>query len=130
MHHKKKLCAGFLLLMTAMLSHAVTIGELQLQSKFGEPLLAIIPLSDVGHLSSEEIKISKASSDIYRQLNIENLNTFNPLRFELTGSGNNLAIQVVSPKPIKEPFLEFVIELKWPAGQLYKSFNILLDPPN
>jgi pilus assembly protein FimV len=38
-------------------------------------------------------------------------------------------VKVTSSKPINEPFLDFLVELNWPAGRLVREYTFLLDPP-
>ena len=38
-------------------------------------------------------------------------------------------IEVSSDKPIREPSLDFLIELQSPKAQLIKEYTVLLDPP-
>jgi pilus assembly protein FimV len=38
-------------------------------------------------------------------------------------------ILVSSSQPVKEPFINFLLEVSWPKGQLLKEYTVLLDPP-
>ncbi|MBR9882535.1 MAG: hypothetical protein GYB21_02295 [Oceanospirillales bacterium] len=38
-------------------------------------------------------------------------------------------IRLKSSAPIKEPFLNFLVEVNWPAGRLVREYTLLLDPP-
>ncbi|MFM8331037.1 MAG: FimV/HubP family polar landmark protein, partial [Candidatus Methylumidiphilus sp.] len=39
-------------------------------------------------------------------------------------------IKVSSPNAIREPFLNFLIDVHWPQGRLLREFTVLLDPPS
>ena len=43
--------------------------------------------------------------------------------------GGNAVVKVTSSKPINEPFLDFLVELNWPAGVWCVNIPFLLDPP-
>lgn len=43
--------------------------------------------------------------------------------------GGNAVVKVTSSRPINEPFLDFLVELNWPAGRLVREYTFLLDPP-
>jgi len=36
---------------------------------------------------------------------------------------------VTSDFPIREPFLNFLVEINWPRGRLIREYTVLLDPP-
>ena len=38
-------------------------------------------------------------------------------------------IQVSSSKPVREPYLNFLVEVLWPNGRLLREYTLLLDPP-
>src|SRR5690606_25546132 len=38
-------------------------------------------------------------------------------------------IQVSSSKPVREPYLNFLVEVIWPSGRLLREYTLLLDPP-
>lgn len=49
-----------------------------------------------------------------------------PWRAEPNGQS---IVKVTSFRPINEPFLDFLVELNWPAGRLVREYTFLLDPP-
>jgi pilus assembly protein FimV len=30
---------------------------------------------------------------------------------------------------VQEPFLDFLVEVSWPKGEIFKEFTVLVDPP-
>ena len=52
------------------------------------------------------------------------------LRFSIedTGSGKDY-ITVTTREPIREPFLNFLLEVNWLNGRLVREYTVLLDPP-
>ncbi|MFO7703892.1 MAG: FimV/HubP family polar landmark protein, partial [Halopseudomonas sp.] len=38
-------------------------------------------------------------------------------------------IRVTSSRPVREPFLNFLMEVRWPSGRVLREFTLLLDPP-
>src|SRR5690606_28252202 len=38
-------------------------------------------------------------------------------------------IRVTSSRPVKEPYLNFLMEVRWPSGRVLREFTLLLDPP-
>ncbi len=38
-------------------------------------------------------------------------------------------LKITSKDPVKEPFLDFIIEANWPGGRILREYTLLLDPP-
>ncbi|MEZ5450416.1 MAG: FimV/HubP family polar landmark protein, partial [Thiolinea sp.] len=51
------------------------------------------------------------------------------LRFSHTVQNGKPVILVTSDAPISEPFVNFLLEVTWPNGQLLKEYTVMLDPP-
>lgn len=52
------------------------------------------------------------------------------LRFKVvTASDGRLAVDVSSREPLREPYLNFLLELTWPNGRLMREYSVLVDPP-
>ncbi|MFN3919304.1 MAG: FimV/HubP family polar landmark protein, partial [Methylohalobius sp.] len=41
----------------------------------------------------------------------------------------SIVIQITSNEVIREPFLDFLLEVEWPQGRMLREFTVLLDPP-
>jgi len=109
---------------------AVGLGEIESKSNLNQALNAEIKLLSAGELSEHEIKASMASQAEFEKLGIEKPFFLNNIKFETYRRDNGeLAIKLTSREAIKEPFLNFVVELNWPNGRLLREYTILLDPP-
>ena len=47
----------------------------------------------------------------------------------MLGKNGEITVDVRSTATIKEPFVNFILEVEWPQGRTLKEFTILLDPP-
>ena len=108
---------------------ALGLGEITLHSALNQPLNAEIELLAVGDASAADIKVSLASADAFEQAGVDRLYFLNDLRFSPLLRGNNSVIRVVSTQPVREPYLNFIIEMKRPGGQQMREYTVLLDPP-
>ena len=110
---------------------ALGIGEVQVQSALSQPLRAQIPLSDVGDLSAGEVLVRLASAEEYQKAGIERRQFLGDLQFspELRAAGGSV-IRVTSRQPVREPYLNLLLEVTWPNGRQLREFNLLLDPPS
>ena len=123
-----------LMLMTALLAagaaQALSLGNASLQSRIGEPLRVSIPLGRLGELSEQEIIVGRAPDTDYAKFGVERAMYSSTLRFELLVDKNgNASVEVRSEQPINEPFVDMVVEVRWPTGRLVKEYTLLLDLP-
>jgi pilus assembly protein FimV len=111
-------------------SLALSVGEMDVRSHLGEPLRATVPLGRLGSLSASDVQISLASEDVHRSYGIEQATHSSPLVFTLqVDRKGEASVLVSSEQPVGEPYLDFVLEVRWPAGRSLKHFEVLLDPP-
>ena len=112
------------------LANALGLGEIKLNSALSEPLDAEIELVQVRELTSNEILPELASQDDFASSNVERFHFLTDLKFEvIVNQQGKSVIKIRSRKPVKEPFLNFLVEVNWPAGRLLREYTLLLDPP-
>ncbi|UCV10804.1 hypothetical protein KI614_11525 [Dechloromonas denitrificans] len=71
-----------------------------------------------------------APQSAFRQAGVDYSSVLNDLRFNVEKRPDGKSVvKVTSEKPINEPFLDFLMELNWPAGRLVREYTFLLDPP-
>ncbi|MBF0256068.1 MAG: LysM peptidoglycan-binding domain-containing protein [Gammaproteobacteria bacterium] len=109
---------------------AVGLGDIQLGSALNEVLSAQISLHKVEEGELESLTVSLASAEAFAKAGLERPYYLTDLRFstELGADGKPL-IKVKSQNPIREPFLNFLVEVNWPKGKVMREFTLLLDPP-
>ena len=111
-------------------AHALSIGEVDLRSRVGEPLNAVVPLGNLGSLSQNDIIVGRAGEDVYRAYGVDRASYSSPLRFELlVDARGNASVRVSTEQPVAEPFVDVVMEVRWPSGRAVKQFTLLLDLP-
>ncbi|PAV46994.1 hypothetical protein CK486_15635 [Pseudomonas sp. HAR-UPW-AIA-41] len=110
---------------------ALGLGEVQVQSALSQPLRAQIPLSDISDLSAGEVLVRLASAEEYQKAGVERSQFLADLQFspELRATGGSV-IRVTSRQPVREPYLNLLLEVTWPNGRQLREFNLLLDPPS
>ena len=110
-------------------AEAAGIGKLTVLSGLGQPLRAEVDVA----ANREELAgmtARLAPQDAFRQAGVDYAAVLHDLRFTLDKGANGQAVvKVTSVKPINEPFLDFLVELNWPAGRLVREYTFLLDPP-
>lgn len=117
------LLAGGLTLSSELL--ALGLGEMTLKSALNQPLNAEIQLVDAGDLTQWEIKPSLASANDFERAGVDRYYFLTKIQFKVEGN----RVLVTSKDVINEPFLNFLVELNWPAGRVLREYTVLLDPP-
>ena len=123
-----------LVLMAAMLAagtvQALSLGNASLQSRVGEPLRVSIALGSLGSVTRDEIIVGRAPPADYARLGVDPAALGTPLRFELVvDRSGNASIEVRSEQPLREPYADLVVEVRWPTGRLVRQYTLLLDLP-
>jgi pilus assembly protein FimV len=110
-------------------SNALGLGEMRLDSSLNQPLSATIQLQDAQGLSASDIIVSLAAPDAFDRAGIDRPFFLNDLRFVPVVENNRLLIRVESTRPVREPYLNFLVELRRPGGRMLREYTVLLDPP-
>lgn len=128
-HHIKKTLA-MMSLLAPLGVQALGIGEIKLHSALNQNLRADIPLINTENAPLSEIKVSLASPQAFARAGIERLFFLNNLRFKpIKKPGGAIIIRVTSVDVVREPFIDFLVELNWPQGRVLREYTLLLDPP-
>lgn len=109
---------------------AVGLGDIKQNSGLNQPLSAEIPLLSAGDLAEYELLASLASSKEFDKIGVERVFFLNNIKFKTVRDDNDqIIIKVSTRTPVKEPFLNFIVELNWPNGRILREYTLLLDPP-
>lgn len=108
---------------------ALGLGDLHLQSALNQPLSATIELRDVAGIGPGDIRASLASAEAFERAGIGRPFFLTDLRFVPTVIDSRLVIRVESSRPVREPYLNFLVQLDRPDGALLREYTVLLDPP-
>lgn len=110
-------------------SNALGLGEMRLDSSLNQPLSATIQLQDTQGLSASDIIVSLAEPDAFDRAGIDRPFFLTDLRFIPVVENDRLIIRVESTRPVREPYLNFLVELRRPGGRMLREYTVLLDPP-
>lgn len=120
------------LMLLALPAWALGLGQLQVKSKPGEPLLAEIPVISSDPSELENLQARLASPDTFRRVGLE------PPGSEVTGlqfavaldARGNPVIRVTSAAPLRQAQLTFLLEVDWGDGRLVREYSALVDTPS
>ncbi len=121
----------FLLALSPALAYAFGLGNLDSNSALNEPFDARIQLLSPTADELDSLKINLADSEAFARAKIDRPFLLSKLKFELRRSVDDGPdyIRVYSQDPIREPFLNFLVEVSWSQGRLFREYTVLLDPP-
>ena len=119
--------SGGMLYSTA--AQALSLGEISLQSALYQPLVARIELDELNGLDTSDFRVSLAGADAFERAGIVREDFLRELRFVPSVRGGSGHIDVRSSRPVREPYLNFIVELATPNWVLLREYTVLLDPP-
>lgn len=110
--------------------HALGLGALHVDSALGQPLAARIDLVGATPAQAELATIRLAPVEARERMGLSDPVLGGVLlRFDVkVGPGGRPYVQVTSSGPVREPFLDFVIQAISPSGQVVRHYTALLDP--
>ncbi len=121
---------GLALIVTSQWAMALGLGEIKLNSALNEPLDAEIRLLNVGDLGATEILAGLASEEDFNRAGVERAFHLVDMRFKVDVSNSAApVIRITSRKPIREPYLDFLLDVQWSSGRLLREYTVLLDLP-
>ena len=109
---------------------ALDLGQIQVKSTLGQPLLAEIPLHPANPAELQNLTVQLASSEDFARAGIQGGRTSIPLHFSVASTGNGQqVIRITSTVVVDDPYLDLLVEVNGKAGKSVREFAILLDPP-
>ena len=129
MRLKQSLLLLFIVFVPGMAS-ALGLGKIQLQSALNEPFEARIDLISPTVEEIDSLKVILADEAAFKRAGIPRSSILRELQFIVKESEKGPDyIRIYSNDPIREPFLNFLLEVSWSRGRLYREYTVLLDPP-
>jgi len=121
---------GALLLLVTSSTLALGLGEITLNSSLNEPLNAEIVVLSSEDLEDGQLLVSLASPEAFERAGISRDFFLSQMQFSVYRNTDDLhIIQIVTGQPVVEPYLNFLIQLQWPAGRVMREYTLLLDLP-
>lgn len=112
------------------LAYCLGLGPLEASSGLNEPFKGRIQILGAKAEDFDTLTVGLAGDEQFERAGIERHPALFQLRFTLDDSspGKDF-IAITSRDPVREPFLNFLLEMNWPNGRLLREYTVLLDPP-
>lgn len=120
-----------LLAMLAAPAFALDIDRIEVKSRYGQPLLAEIPVIADNPAELQHLQAQLASPATFARIGLERpRGVLKDLRFRLARDARGKpVIRVTSSLPVEQPFLTFLIQVEWGDGRLVREYSVSLDDP-
>ncbi len=110
--------------------HALGLGDIEVLSELNQPLEAKIDVLSAQPSELEGMVIKLASQEAFARIGLERAQFLSQVKFSVERDADNQPyIKVTSRESVREPFLDFLIDVTWPGGQLVREYTVLLDLP-
>ena len=110
--------------------HSLGIGDIKLHSALNQNLNAEVSLVVSAGENAADIKVNLAPREKFDAAGVPWSSFLSNIKFATVTSANGtVLIKLSSKEAVKEPFLDFLLEVSWPKDSLYREFTVLLDPP-
>ena len=108
---------------------ALDLGQIQVKSALGQPLLAEIPLTPDSPAELRNLSARLASPEDFARAGLSGARPDIPLQFSIADVGGRKVIRITSAVAINDPYLDLLVEVDNASGRSLREFPILLDPP-
>ncbi len=128
----RKLAIAATMLCLSATSHvfAIGLGDIEIRSMLNEPLDAVIQLTSASKQELDELKVAIAPRESFQKMGIPRTTILDDIKFSVQQPPGGLpVIRVTTRQPVREPFLDFLIEASWSKGHLLRQYTLLVDPP-
>jgi pilus assembly protein FimV len=106
------------------------LGDIEVDSALNQPLQAQIRLHSVPADELEDIEVTLAPQVDFERVGIARPHALTQLSFKpQLGVDGVPVISVTTKTPVREPFLDFLVEVRWSKGRLLREYTVLMDPP-
>lgn len=121
--------AALWLLVLPVGAWALGVGGMEVSSGLNQPFDGRIPIVGAAPEELVDVRARLAEEDAFDRAGLARPYMLSKLRFLVVsdedGSGY---IHVTSREGIREPALEFIVEVEWRSGSLQRKYSVLLEP--
>ncbi|MDH5834063.1 type IV pilus assembly protein FimV [Luteimonas kalidii] len=119
------------LLLQCQVALALGLGQVEVRSRAGEPLLAEIPIISTDPAELENLQARLASPETFRRIGLDPpAGLVSDLRFTVAlDAQGRPVIRITTDVPVQQPVLNFLVEVEWAQGRLVREYSALVDTP-
>jgi pilus assembly protein FimV len=110
---------------------ALGLGQIEVRSRAGQPLLAEIPVISTTPGELEQLQARLASPETFARVGLQApQGLVTDLRFSVDyDRAGRPVIRVTTDRPVEQPLVTFLLEVDWGQGRLVREYSALVDAP-
>jgi pilus assembly protein FimV len=121
---------AMMVMLIPVAGHALGLGNITMNSALNQPLDAEIELLSVQGGDLDGLAVRLGSEEDFQRVGADRVFFLTKIQFEVIRRENNTAfVKLTTSAVVNEPFLDFVVEARWPRGRILREFTVLVDPP-
>lgn len=109
-------------------AQAFEVGRIRVESVLGEPLAAVIPITEATGAELQQLQLNVGSEAAYQLLQLTRRPALESLTLTLQQDGALPHIRVQSAEAISDPHLDLLVEMRWNAGRVLREYVLLIEP--
>lgn len=126
-----KVAAGFLsawFLLLPGAANALGLGNIKMDSALNEPLKAEIPLLSANEDDVRGLQVKLGSHQAFLRAGVDRTALLSKIHFNVVNRNGKYYVMLTTQESVREPFLNFLVELNWKNGRMLREYTVLLDP--
>ena len=120
---------GLLLSVAASHTLGLSLGSAIVESSVNQPLSLRIEILELDEIRADDVSIQMASTEDFIRLGVDPLEFLSSVSFLTQETSEGVYVLLTSSEIIREPYLSFVLETRWPSGRLLSEYRVSLDLP-
>lgn len=112
-------------------AHALGLGQIQVKSGLGQPLLAEIPVISNDPSELVDLDAALASPETFTRIGLEPpVGIVADLHFVVGSDAQGRpVIRITTTQPVTQPLLNFLVEVDWGQGRLVREYTATIAEP-
>lgn len=126
-----RIACGFALALCLFPAYALGLGQIQVKSRPGQPLLAEIPIISSDPTELQGLQAQLASPETFQRIGLQApQGIVSDLRFTLAvDDAGRPILRVTTLAPVDQPLVTFLVEVDWGQGRLVREYSALVETP-
>lgn len=110
--------------------YALGLGNITMNSALNQPLDAEIELLSVQSGDLDNLVVRLGAAEDFERVGADRSAMLTRINFAVaTKPDGTPYVKMTTTQAVTEPFLDFVVEARWPRGRILREFTVLVDPP-
>jgi pilus assembly protein FimV len=107
---------------------ALGVGGIEVSSGLNQAFDARIPIVGAAQGELDDTRAGLAEKDIFDRAGLARPHSLSALKFQVVSTGDSSGyIHITSRDGIREPALEFIVEVQSRSGSLRRKYSVLLE---